>query len=88
MGLNIKNLGLEARIRELAQQDGMGLTEALDRLVSAELRGREAAVVRARAERLRAIEAIMAEGAAIDDADRRISTELFQDLYDERGLPI
>lgn len=83
MGLSIKNLETERRIRELSAATGESLTTAVD------------TAVRERLERLRQstpvdtakLKALLAAMDAVAALDSRSGAQLLDDLYDADGLP-
>lgn len=84
MGLSLKNEETERLARELARHTGESLTLAVTLAVKERLeRQRNASKREGRLERIMKI----AERTAPLFKDRRPSKELFEDLYDETGLP-
>ncbi len=85
MGLSIKNAEVETLIRQLADQRGISMTEALRQAVAHEIaRDAEAkaAAVQARVAR---VMAIVAELQKLPVLDNRSADEILG--YDENGLP-
>lgn len=89
MGLNIQNPELEADIRELAEREGLGLTEILRSMVDERLERTR----RVDADREARIAEILEIGArfrrSIAEAGEHVPTlkELDDVIYDEDGLP-
>ncbi len=81
MGINIKNLEVEAAVRRLATDRGVDLTEAIRLAVDNELRRSE----RTERGRLRRMRAIADRVAALPVRDVRTDEEILG--YDEAGLP-
>lgn len=84
MALSIRNPATEAAVRDLAASTGLGLTEAIDMAVRAELARRTTPDETVEQRRQR-IEAATAKFRAAARAGGRILTDA--DLYDDRGLP-
>jgi len=85
MGLNIKNAGTEALIRELADKLNLSLTAAVTDAVQARLAGLEASEADQKAEAQRILEMWGELGKMLGPG---LTSENFTDeLYDERGLP-
>ncbi len=81
MGINIKNLEVEAAVRRLATDRGVDLTEAIRLAVDNEWRRSE----RTQRGRLRRMRAIADRVAALPVRDVRTDEEILG--YDEAGLP-
>ncbi len=81
MGINIKNAGVEAAVRRLADQKGVDLTEAIRLAVDHEL-SRSEGNDRCRLRRMRAIADRV---AALPVRDVRTDEEILG--YDGAGLP-
>ena len=84
--LNIKHPDVHRLARELADETGESMTEAVLRSLSERLervRGRDAMAVEARIARMLELAAVMRERAPSGYWDRDFDAE----LYDERGLP-
>jgi antitoxin VapB len=85
MGLSIKNAEVETLIRQLADQRGISMTEALRQAVTHEIaRDAEAKAAEVQAKIAR-IMAIARETAALPVLDPRSADEILG--YDENGLP-
>jgi antitoxin VapB len=91
MGLNIKNPGVEAEIRKLAELTGENLTSAVQGAVREKLARLQHSAGRRETleEHLAAIrplqEALKTQRLRPDD--QRTARELIDELYDEHGLP-
>ena len=84
--LNIKHPEVHRLARELADETGESMTEAVLRSLSDRLervRGRDALAIEARIARMLELAAVMRERAPSGYWDRDFDSE----LYDERGLP-
>ena len=83
MGLNIKNKDVEERIRELAQLNGTGLTEAVDRAVKDALLDAHARSP----EYHQRVQLFLDELRKMDPLPAGVSSD-HSDMYDENGCPI
>jgi antitoxin VapB len=91
MGLNIKNPGVEADIRKLAELTGESLTTAVQGAVREKIARLEQS-----ADQRETLEEHLAAIRPLQDAlkaqqlrpeDQRTARELIDELYDEHGLP-
>ncbi len=82
MGISIKHDEYERLIRQLADDRGMSLTEAVGFAVRNEIeRGTKAAVREGFMERVRLVQAMVREAPILDERPYR------EILYDDNGLP-
>lgn len=91
MALNIKSLETERVVRELAKRTGLSVTEAVYQAAAEKLQHLEEAsralvdsMTPAQREKLRKVEAICREAAALPVVDPRSPEEIIG--YDDRGL--
>ena len=84
MGLSVKNVELERRVRELAARRGLGVTKALRLAVDNEL-AKDEPPKRDRAEIKAAIREIQAQYAALPIIDPTANADDW--MYGEDGLP-
>lgn len=83
MALNIRNRETEQAVRDLARRTGLGLTEAIDMAVRAQLDSRDVSQVAVQRRRERAAQMRQWLDRHVDVS--RIRDEA--DLYDEHGMP-
>jgi antitoxin VapB len=84
MGINIKNLDVEAQLRELAALTGEGLTEAVEKSVTERLQRLKAARQLVDANADSELDRLVAEINALPVLDSRDADQI---LYDDVGLP-
>lgn len=91
MALNIKSRHTERIVRELAKRTGLSITEAVHQAAEEKLRTmdadhqrRLAELTPAQREKLRRIEAICKDAAALPRLDKRSPDEIIG--YDEKGV--
>jgi antitoxin VapB len=85
MGLSIKNAEVEMLIRQLADQRGISMTEALRQAVAHEIARDAAAKEAALQAKIARVMAIVAELQKLPVLDNRSADEILG--YDENGLP-
>jgi antitoxin VapB len=88
MALNIKNVEVERKARELARRRKISITDAIDQALDEQLkRERHRATNDDTARRLASIRQIQDRVRASLPSDGRSWQDVAEDLYDEHGAP-
>lgn len=87
MAITVRNKKLEERIREIGRRTGEGPTEVIARALDIREAQIQAEQEQRAGERLRRMNAALAEIPVPKEGERRATWQALDDLYGEDGLP-